>query len=114
MAKDITAIEEQELENTNELNIELTEEMADGIYSNLAIITHSPQEFVLDFIKIMPGVAKAKVKSRIVITPQHAKRFARALMENINRYESIHGEIIEPEGDMFGGSMPFSGPAAQA
>ena len=56
------------------LNIELTEEIAEGIYSNLAIINHSPSEFVIDFIKVMPGVPKAKVKSRIVLTPQHAKR----------------------------------------
>ena len=60
--------------NENQLNIELSEEIADGIYSNLAIITHSNSEFVVDFIKVMPGVPKAKVKSRIVLTPQHAKR----------------------------------------
>ena len=65
----------------NQLNIELTEEIAEGIYSNLAIITHSNQEFVVDFIKVMPGIPKAKVKSRIVLTPQHAKRLMKALIE---------------------------------
>ena len=65
----------------NQINIELTEDIADGIYSNLAIIQHSNQEFVVDFIKVMPGVPKAKVKARIVLTPQHAKRFMRAMAE---------------------------------
>ena len=60
--------------NQNQINIELSEEIADGIYSNLAIISHSHSEFVLDFVRLMPNVPKAKVKSRIVLTPQHAKR----------------------------------------
>jgi hypothetical protein len=76
------------------LNIELTEEIAEGTYSNLAIINHSPSEFVLDFIKIMPGVPKAKVKSRILLTPQHAKRLLKALSDNISKYES-HGASLE-------------------
>jgi len=77
------------------LNIELTEEVADGIYANLAIINHSASEFIVDFIKIMPtGTApKAKVKSRIILTPQHAKRLVRALNENVKRFESVHGTI---------------------
>ena len=66
-----------------QINIELDEKTAEGIYSNLAIINHSPSEFVVDFVTIMPGVPKAKVKSRIVLTPQHAKRFLKALGENI-------------------------------
>ena len=70
-------MEEQNPEN--QLNIELSEEVAEGIYSNLAIITHSNTEFVLDFVRVMPGVPKARVKSRIVLTPEHAKRFIRAL-----------------------------------
>src|ERR1044071_7593085 len=81
----------------NQINIELSDETADGIYSNLAIITHSNQEFVLDFIKVMPGVPKAKVKSRIILTPQHAKRFLRALSENVRKFESMYGEITETE-----------------
>ena len=80
-----------------QLNVELSEEIAEGIYSNLAIINHSPSEFVLDFIKVMPGVPKARVKSRIVLTPQHAKRFLRALNENVQRFEQQHGEIQDLE-----------------
>ncbi|MDR2271648.1 MAG: DUF3467 domain-containing protein, partial [Sphingobacterium sp.] len=68
-------------QNQNELSIELTEEVAEGIYSNLAIITHSNTEFVVDFIRVMPGVPKAKVKSRIVLTPEHAKRLLGALVD---------------------------------
>jgi len=77
----------------NQINIELNEETAEGIYSNLAIITHSNSEFVIDFIRIMPGVPKAKVKSRIVLTPEHAKRLALALGENIRKYEDMNGNI---------------------
>lgn len=80
-----------------QINIELDENTADGIYSNLAIINHSVSEFVIDFVKIMPRVPKAKVKSRIILTPQHAKRFLNAFAENIHRYESAHGEIKEVE-----------------
>lgn len=80
-----------------QINIELDETIAEGIYSNLAIINHSSSEFVLDFVCIMPGVPKAKVKSRIVLTPQHAKRLLKAIGENIHRYEMTHGEIKEVE-----------------
>ena len=76
-----------------QINIELSEEVADGIYANLAVINHSASEFILDFIKIMPGVPKAKVKSRIILTPQHAKRLVRALSDNVKRFESVHGVI---------------------
>lgn len=79
--------------NPNQLNIELSEEIAEGVYSNLAIITHSNSEFVIDFIRIMPGVPKAKVKSRIVLTPEHAKRLALALGDNIRKYEELNGTI---------------------
>ncbi|MFA6260196.1 MAG: DUF3467 domain-containing protein [Bacteroidia bacterium] len=79
--------------NPNQLNIELSEEIAEGVYSNLAIITHSNSEFVIDFIRIMPGVPKAKVKSRIVLTPEHAKRLALALSDNIRKYEELNGTI---------------------
>jgi uncharacterized protein DUF3467 len=80
-----------------QINIELDEQTAEGTYSNLAIINHSNTEFVLDFVSIMPGMPKAKVKSRIVLTPQHAKRLLMALGENIHRFESAHGEIKEAE-----------------
>ena len=66
-------------QNPNQINIELSDEVSEGIYSNLAVITHSNSEFVVDFIKLMPGVPKAKVKSRIILTPQHARRLYRAL-----------------------------------
>ena len=79
------------------LNIELTEEVAEGTYSNMAIINHSPSEFVVDFIQMMPGIPKAKVKSRIILTPQHAKRFPKALNDNISKFESSNGEIKEYE-----------------
>jgi hypothetical protein len=80
-----------------QMNIELSEEVADGTYCNLAIINHSISEFVVDFINVMPGVPKAKVKSRIVLTPQHAKRFLKALNDNISKFESLHGEIKEQD-----------------
>ena len=81
----------------NQLQIELKEDIAEGTYANLAIIAHSTSEFVLDFVRMMPGVAKAKVKSRIVMTPEHAKRLALALQDNLMRYEAQFGEIRLPE-----------------
>ena len=99
-------------QNPNQINIELSDEVSEGIYSNLAVITHSNSEFVVDFIKLMPGVPKAKVKSRIILTPQHAKRLFKALKENISKFEAIHGNIKETEsGDL---SFQLSGPAGQA
>ncbi len=76
-----------------QINIELDEKVAQGIYSNLAIINHSVSEFVIDYVSIMPGVPKSKVKSRIILTPQHAKRFLKALNENVKRFENAHGKI---------------------
>ena len=96
----------------NQLNIELTEEIADGIYSNLAIITHSNAEFVIDFVKVLPNVPKAKVKSRILLTPQHAKRLLAALADNVSKYEQVHGAIKPTES--IGLPMNFGGPTAQA
>jgi hypothetical protein len=94
----------------NQINIELSEEIAEGIYSNLAMIAHSNSEFVIDFIRLMPGVPKAKVKSRIVITPEHAKRLLAALKDNIEKYETAFGPIKRtdelPKFPMnFGGAM---------
>ncbi|MFZ8961106.1 MAG: DUF3467 domain-containing protein [Flavobacteriaceae bacterium] len=77
----------------NQLNVSIDENIADGVYSNLAIINHSPSEFIADFITVMPGAPKAKVKSRVILTPEHAKRFHKALGDNIKRYESVHGDI---------------------
>jgi len=98
-------------QNQPHLDIELSEEIAEGIYSNLAIITHSQSEFVLDFIKIMPGVPKARVKSRILLTPQHVKRLAKALTENLQKYEQVNGKIKDSDN---GFPMNFGGPTAQA
>jgi len=98
--------------NQNKLNIELTDEIGEGIYSNLAIITHSRSEFVVDFIKMLPGIPKAKVKSRIILTPQHAKRLVKALIDNIKKFESLNGEIKESELDQI--PFNFGGPTAQA
>jgi hypothetical protein len=95
-----------------QINIELTDEMAEGIYANLAIITHSHSEFIVDFIKMMPGTPKAKVKSRIILTPQHAKRLFKALQDNISKFERLHGEIKTPETEHL--PLNFGGPKAQA
>ena len=95
----------------NQLNIERPEELAGGIYSNLAIISHSPQEFVVDLVRIMPGVPKAKVKARVVLTPEHAKRLMKALIDNVKKYEQQFGTINDKEAPM----MPMNfGPTAQA
>ena len=84
----------------NQLNIELSAEVAEGTYSNLAIISHSSSEFVIDFIRIMPGTPKANVKSRIILTPEHAKRLLFALQDNISKYEQQHGKIKTPDNNM--------------
>ena len=96
----------------NQLNIEISEETAEGTYANLAIITHSHAEFVIDFVNVMPGAPKSKVKSRIILTPFHAKRFMKAIAENIQKFEEAHGNIQ----DMESVEIPFNfgGPAAQA
>lgn len=91
----------------NQLQIELKEDIAEGTYANLAIIAHSTSEFVLDFVRMMPGVNKAKVKSRIVMTPEHAKRLALALQDNLMRYEAQFGEIRLPERAGYAAGVPF-------
>lgn len=108
-------MEEKDSKKRNQINIELKEDVAQGTYSNLAVITHSSSEFVLDFVRIMPGVPKAEVKSRIILTPEHAKRLLQALKENINKFESQHGEIKDV-GDKDIPMMPmnFGGPKPQA
>jgi hypothetical protein len=100
-------------QHESQLNIELSEEVAEGIYSNLAIITHSNAEFVLDFIRVLPGVPKAKVKSRIILTPEHAQRLLTALKENIEKFEAINGRIKNQDGNS-GFSMNFGGTIGQA
>ncbi len=91
------ADENDKAKQQGQINIELDEKVAEGTYSNLAIINHSVSEFVVDFVNIMPGVPKNKVKSRIILTPQHAKRFLKALNDNVNRFEKAHGEIKDYE-----------------
>ena len=98
----------------NQVNIELPEEIAEGVYSNLAIISHSHSEFVIDFIRMMPNVPKAKVKSRIVLTPAHAKRLMKALIDNVNKFEGQHGPIKDPGPQGGFPPMNFNTPKAQA
>lgn len=101
-----------ENQQPNQLNIEISEEVAEGQYANLAIITHSHAEFVIDFVNVMPGTPKSKVKSRIILTPQHAKRFMKALTDNVNRFEAANGKIQDIEEITL--PMNFGGPTAQA
>jgi len=107
-----TMSEKKDLQNA--LNIELTEEVAEGIYSNLAIISHSNSEFIIDFIKMMPGIPKAKVKARILLTPQHAKRLLKALNDNVKKFETQNGVIKDSDGGFNIPPMNFGGPPAQA
>jgi len=95
-----------------QFNIELPEEVAEGTYSNLAIISHSQTEFVVDFVRLVPNVPKAKVKSRVILTPTHAKRLLKALADNVNKFEAQFGKISEPEQSY--PQMNFNTPPAQA
>lgn len=99
----------------NQINIELNEETGQGIYANLAVITHSSSEFVLDFVRIMPGLPKAKVQSRVILTPEHAKRLMLALQDNITKFEAVNGPIKSTT-NKSGNPIPmnFGGPTAQA
>ena len=105
--------EEHKKKAQKQMNIELPEEIAEGTYSNLAIISHSNTEFVVDFIRLLPNVPKAKVKSRVILTPTHAKRLLRALADNVNKYESQFGPIKEPDKGGYP-NMNFNTPTAQA
>jgi hypothetical protein len=107
-------MEEKDKGKKNQINIELKEDIAQGTYSNLAIITHSSSEFVLDFVRVMPGIPKAEVKSRVILTPEHAKRLLLALKDNVEKYEKMHGGIknIEATGPVM--PMNFGGPTGQA
>lgn len=101
----------EEQKNPKSLNIEIDEKTAEGTYSNLAIINHSVSEFVVDFVNIMPGNPKSKVKSRIILTPQHAKRLVKALSENVSKFEKEHGQIKDYDTP----SIPLNfGPTGQA
>jgi hypothetical protein len=108
------------MSNNNEIieqpiDIELSEEVAEGTYSNLAIITHSQAEFIIDFVRILPGIPKGKVKSRIIMTPQHAKRLLFALGDNMNKFESNFGEVdIDNNNGNNGFPINFGGMTGQA
>lgn len=88
---------------TQQFGLEIDEATAQGNYSNLAIISHSTSEFIVDFAAVMPGVKKAKVKSRVILTPEHAKRLLMSLQDNISRYESNIGKIEIPQKQQSGG-----------
>jgi hypothetical protein len=99
-------------EQPNQLNIEISEEISEGVYANLVIITHSHAEFIVDFVNVMPGTPKSKVKSRIILTPTHAKRFMKAMIDNVKKFEASNGVIQDIEAV----ELPFNfgGPTAQA
>lgn len=101
-----------DLQSPAQINIEISEEISEGTYSNLVIITHSHAEFVVDFVNVMPGTPKSKVKSRIILTPFHAKRFMKAITENIQKFEDANGTIQ----DIKSVEIPFNfgGPTAEA
>src|SRR5213075_959321 len=103
---------DQQPQQPSQLNIEISEEVAEGNYANLAIITHSHAEFVIDFVNVMPGTPKSKVKSRIILTPQHAKRLMKALADNVSRYEASNGMIKDLEEVQI--PFNFGGPTPQA
>ncbi|HZH73791.1 MAG TPA: DUF3467 domain-containing protein [Mariniphaga sp.] len=107
---------EDNKQKQQQINIELSEEVAQGIYSNLAVITHSSSEFVVDFVRIMPGIPKANVQTRVILTPEHAKRLMYALQDNISKYEAVHGTIknVVPGSGHGMPPMAFGGPTAQA
>lgn len=98
------------MEEKKELQIELSPEVAEGIYSNLAVISHSSSEFVIDFARMMPGNPKTPVKARIVLTAENAKRLLLALQDNMNKYEKQYGTILDPRS----GYIPFVGPGGKA
>jgi hypothetical protein len=107
---------EDNKQKQQQINIELSEEVAQGTYSNLAVITHSSSEFVVDFVRIMPGIPKANVKSRIILTPEHAKRLLMALQDNVKKFEAINGPIknVKSGSNPMVPPMNFGGPTAQA
>lgn len=105
--------DDKNIKQDQQINVELSEEIAEGIYSNLAMIAHSNSEFVIDFIRMMPGVPKAKVKARIIMTPDHAKRLLGALKDNIAKYEQAFGKI-EGGGDAPNFPMNFGGGYGEA
>lgn len=101
-----------DLPSPSQINIEISEETSEGTYANLVIITHSHSEFVVDFVNVMPGTPKSKVKSRIILTPFHAKRFMKAIAENIQKFEDANGMIQDTKSVEI--PFNFGGPTAEA
>lgn len=99
--------------NAQQINIELSQEMARGVYSNLAVISHSHSEFIMDFIQVLSGTPKAEVRSRVIMTPQNAKRLMIALKDNLEKFEKAQGTIAIPEKEI---QLPpnFGGPTGYA
>ena len=102
----------KENNSQKKINIEIKEDVASGVYSNLVVINHSPTEFVFDFVTMMPGFSKAKVSSRIILAPQHAKKFLTALNKNITNFEKQNGSIKAVDSNKI--PLDFGGPKAQA
>lgn len=100
--------------NPNQLNIEMPAEVAGGVYANFTIVGHTPSEFLLDFVQIIPGLAQGKLRSRVIMTPQHAKRLLQTLEENIGRYENSFGKIPNLDGPQHGPSFPPGFPGGPA
>ncbi len=100
--------------DNKELSINLPEEVAQGHYSNLAIIGHSPTEFVIDFVSILPGLPQGQVKTRVVMAPVHVKRLMMALNDNIGKYEQSFGAIDDPQPQNMQFPIQFNGPAGEA
>ena len=88
------------MQQEQKIDIHLSEDIAQGVYSNLAIITHSHAEFILDFVSLMPGLPKGVVRSRIILTPQNAKRLMFALQENVQKFEAKNGKIVDIQQDV--------------
>ncbi len=103
---------DQNIPQPSQLNIEISEELSEGTYANLVIITHSHAEFIVDFVNVMPGTPKSKVKSRIILTPTHAKRFMKAMIDNVKKFENVNGTIQDIEAVEL--PLNFGGPTAQA
>ncbi|MEL6676571.1 MAG: DUF3467 domain-containing protein [Bacteroidota bacterium] len=104
---------EEKKNQPQQINIELSQEMARGVYSNLAMIAHSHSEFIFDFIQVLSGTPKAEVRSRVIMTPQNAKRFLMALKENLEKFERSQGEVVLPKQEIplppnFGGPTGFA------
>ena len=96
---------EKETKKSHQIKIELDDDVGQGEYANFAVVTHSPAEFVMDYIRVLPGMTKSKVKSRIIMAPMHAKTLMMALQDNIKKYENKFGEIKIAKGENSGSNF---------